>query len=179
MTAGIRRLQIGDRTITDEADCFVIAEIGHNHQGSVAQCKEMITIAKTCGVDAVKLDCYLREIAKPTATGLINKLTGRPLRAVIVMHAFGHPADLDALCLRFSEALSHFGYPPCPGQIMVSNPMWRQSAAQFGQMVQQRKVAGGTNTLSLDVHALQAGDYTVDIQMADGSRQNAKLIIKK
>jgi N-acetylneuraminate synthase/sialic acid synthase len=55
MTAGIRRLQIGDRTITDEADCFVIAEIGHNHQGSVAQCKEMITIAKTCGVDAVKL----------------------------------------------------------------------------------------------------------------------------
>tara|TARA_Y100000741_G_scaffold359191_1_gene339507 strand:+ start:157 stop:1185 length:1029 start_codon:yes stop_codon:yes gene_type:complete len=34
---------------------FVIAEIGHNHQGSVEKAKEMIKQAKLCGASAVKL----------------------------------------------------------------------------------------------------------------------------
>lgn len=50
-----REFRIGNRIVSDDTNCFVIAEIGHNHQGSVAQCKEMIAIAKACGVDAVKL----------------------------------------------------------------------------------------------------------------------------
>lgn len=86
-----------------------------------------------------------------------------------------------------ASMLTRLGLFPNPAQtttnLVINNP---ESIAftvnvfnSFGQMVQQRKVAGGSNTLSLDVHALQAGDYTVDIQMADGSRQNAKLIIKK
>jgi len=32
------------------------------------------------------------------------------------------------LCARFSAALREFGYPDCPGGIMVSNPAWRRSA---------------------------------------------------
>jgi CBS domain-containing protein len=31
----------------------------------------------------------------------------------------------------FSEALAGFGYPPCPGDIMLSNPLWRQPLAAF------------------------------------------------
>jgi N-acetylneuraminate synthase/sialic acid synthase len=42
-------------TINDSADCYVIAEIGHNHQGSVEKCKDLFKEAKNCGVDAVKL----------------------------------------------------------------------------------------------------------------------------
>lgn len=34
-------------------------------------------------------------------------------------------------CQRFSEALRAFGYPDCPGGIMISNPPWRQSADDF------------------------------------------------
>ena len=30
-----RSLVIDGRTIDDESDCYVIAEIGHNHQGDV------------------------------------------------------------------------------------------------------------------------------------------------
>jgi CBS domain-containing protein len=29
----------------------------------------------------------------------------------------------------FSDVLADFGYPPCPGQIMLSNPLWRQPLA--------------------------------------------------
>ena len=40
-----------------------------------------------------------------------------------------------ASCQRFSEALIHFGYPECPGKIMVNNPAWRMSAAEFSNTV--------------------------------------------
>lgn len=50
-----RRMRIAGRTIDDASDCFVIAEIGHNHQGSVEICKQLFKAAKECGVDAVKL----------------------------------------------------------------------------------------------------------------------------
>ena len=56
VTAGPRRLTIDGVTIDDDAGCYVIAEIGHNHQGDLAQAKQLIAAAKECGVDAVKLD---------------------------------------------------------------------------------------------------------------------------
>jgi N-acetylneuraminate synthase/sialic acid synthase len=50
-----RRLTIDGVEIHDGADCYVIAEIGHNHQGSVGQAKAMFTVVKDCGANAVKL----------------------------------------------------------------------------------------------------------------------------
>ncbi len=50
-----RAVHIGDTTISDDASCYVIAEIGHNHQGSVEQCKQMFAEAQRCGANAVKL----------------------------------------------------------------------------------------------------------------------------
>lgn len=50
-----RELVIDGAVINDDSDCYVIAELGHNHQGSVEKCKEMIHKAKECGAGAVKL----------------------------------------------------------------------------------------------------------------------------
>jgi len=50
-----RQLIIGDRIISDDSDAYVIAEIGHNHQGSVKTAKELFHAAAECGVDAGKL----------------------------------------------------------------------------------------------------------------------------
>src|SRR5947207_5785394 len=38
-------------------------------------------------------------------------------------------------CRRFSLALRDFGYPDCPGGIMVSNPNWRRSERDFSVTV--------------------------------------------
>lgn len=38
---------------------------------------------------------------------------------------------LPALAAAFGDALASFGYPPCPGHIMLSNPLWRQPLAGF------------------------------------------------
>lgn len=51
----MRRLEIDGKTIEDRGDCFVIAEVGHNHQGNLETAKEMFRVAKECGADAVKL----------------------------------------------------------------------------------------------------------------------------
>ena len=40
-------------------------------------------------------------------------------------------AELDAISERFVAALVAFGYPPCPGRIMLNNPLWRQPLAAF------------------------------------------------
>ena len=50
-----RTLRIEDVEISDSSDCYVIAEIGHNHQGSVEKAKEMFDVAKASGAHAVKL----------------------------------------------------------------------------------------------------------------------------
>jgi sialic acid synthase len=51
----MRRLTIDGVEIGDDSECYVIAEIGHNHQGSVEQAKAMLTMAKDCGAHAVKV----------------------------------------------------------------------------------------------------------------------------
>ena len=50
-----RELIIDGTTIHDGGDCYVIAEIGHNHQGSLEQCMQLFDVAKDCGANAVKL----------------------------------------------------------------------------------------------------------------------------
>lgn len=47
-------VQIGSQTVGDGHPCFVIAEIGINHNGDVAQAKRLISVAAAAGCSAVK-----------------------------------------------------------------------------------------------------------------------------
>jgi N-acetylneuraminate synthase/sialic acid synthase len=42
-------------SIGDDSECYVIAEIGHNHQGDIERARALFRAAKECGVNAVKL----------------------------------------------------------------------------------------------------------------------------
>lgn len=50
----MRQLTIGRHVITDDSTAYVIAEIGHNHGGSVDTACQMIRIAAACGAQAAK-----------------------------------------------------------------------------------------------------------------------------
>lgn len=50
-----REITVDGTAISDDSDCYVIAEIGHNHQGDIDQCKDLFRLAKECGADAAKL----------------------------------------------------------------------------------------------------------------------------
>lgn len=52
---GVRALTIDGRLIDDASQTYVIAEIGHNHQGSLEKARALLRAAAECGVDAVKV----------------------------------------------------------------------------------------------------------------------------
>lgn len=52
---------------------------------------------QSLGVDAEALDGHLARVAQVENGICINRTTGAAIRALVVMHVFGHPADLDAL----------------------------------------------------------------------------------
>lgn len=49
------------------------------------------------GVDANRLQAYLEQIAERRDGATYNRRTGARIRALVVMHVFGHPCDMDAL----------------------------------------------------------------------------------
>jgi len=51
----------------------------------------------TLGIDALKLREYLTKTTLQESGKCINKNTGRVIRALIPMHTFGHPSDIDGL----------------------------------------------------------------------------------
>jgi len=51
----------------------------------------------TLGLDPQKLERHLENIAEVRDDACYNKETGRRIKAVVPMHTFGHPVDLDAL----------------------------------------------------------------------------------
>lgn len=74
-------------------------------------------------------------------------------------------ADVAEACRRFSAALRDFGYPDCPGGIMVSNPAWRRSTSDFRSVVRNwllRPDPQGLMALAIfiDAHAV-AGDASL------------------
>lgn len=51
----------------------------------------------TLGVDAPRLQAYLEQAADRRDGATYNRQTGARIRALVVMHVFGHPCDMDAL----------------------------------------------------------------------------------
>jgi perosamine synthetase len=63
---------------------------------------------RTLGMDPVALSKYLTDVAEVRQDSCYNKRTGRRIRAVVPMHTFGHPVDIDAMvevCERFNIVL--------------------------------------------------------------------------
>lgn len=64
--------------------------------------------ARTLGLDVESLGRYLDRIADSGQNGTINTATGRRIAAIVPMHTFGHPVDLDPLmdlCARYKLTL--------------------------------------------------------------------------
>ncbi len=88
---------------------------------------------------------------------------------LLLRDGYAPPQDLDAICARFSEQLQRFGYPECPGGIMLSNPLWRGTVADFGRRVREWLILPSPQGLMhlaifLDAHAV-AGDAALLAQV--------------
>lgn len=97
-------VEAGDEVLVP-ALSFVATANSVSHCGAIPHFVD--SCEKTIGLDPRALRDYLGSIAERTVDGVRNKETGRRLAAIVPMHAFGHPIDLDGLM-----ALSHdYGIP--------------------------------------------------------------------
>ncbi|GHF99644.1 N-acetylneuraminate synthase family protein [Streptomyces zaomyceticus] len=51
----MRALTVNERIVSDDTDAYVIAEIGHNHEGDLGKAEELVRQAAAAGASAVKL----------------------------------------------------------------------------------------------------------------------------
>ncbi len=96
---------------------------------------------------------------------------------LILRDGYAPPDNLGAICQSFSIALKSFGYPECPGHIMLSNPQWRKSAPEFGQMSRQWLLLPDADSLMnlaifMDAHAV-CGDARLLEEVQRGLRSLA------
>ena len=81
---------------------------------------------------------------------------------LIIQDSFLDKALVKECVGKFSEALTDFGYPECPGRIMVNNPEWCMSVSEFKANVKRWLMTPSTDSLMylaifLDAHDI-AGD---------------------
>ena len=74
---------------------FIATANAVSYVAAVAHFVESETVS--LGVDAAKLDAHLAQTARLVDGVCMNQRSGAPIRALVVMHVFGHPSDLDAL----------------------------------------------------------------------------------
>ncbi len=65
----VRSVRIGERLVGDGRPCFVVAEAGSNHNGSLAQALRLVDVASQAGVDAVKFQLFRADRLYPRTAG--------------------------------------------------------------------------------------------------------------
>jgi N-acetylneuraminate synthase len=60
-------IKIGNRAVGNDEPCFIIAEIGINHNGSIDIAKRLINVAVAAGCDAVKFQKRTPELCVPAS----------------------------------------------------------------------------------------------------------------
>lgn len=122
MTSRERHLQIGGRRIGPNEPCYVIAEIGVNHNGDLAIAKQLVDAAVTAGADAVKFqkrklsETYRQEILDQPRHGeqglqyLVPLLIAFELadEAFRDLHAYCTARDITFMCTPWDRASVDF-----------------------------------------------------------------------
>lgn len=95
----------GDFVIT-QALTFVATCNALHHMGAEPIFVDVSSIS--LGLCPKAMDEFLTENAERTQTGCVHRETQRPIRAVVPMHTFGHPVEIDELmtvCLKWNITL--------------------------------------------------------------------------
>ena len=73
----MQKVYVGDRAIGEEEPCFIMAEAGSNHNGSLEQAKRLIDVAAEAKIDAVKFQIFQAENLYSKYTPEFSYLKGK------------------------------------------------------------------------------------------------------
>ncbi len=66
---------------------------------------------------------------------------------LLLRDGYQPPHNLAEICQQFSDALARFGYPECPGRIMLNNPAWRGTIKDYQRVKRWLLVPEGADDL--------------------------------
>jgi len=89
---GERRIRVGERWIGQGEPCYVIAEAGSNHNGSLDMALKLIDVAARAGADAVKFQGFRARTLYPETAGKAEYL-GDPRTIFEIIKAMEMPLD--------------------------------------------------------------------------------------
>ncbi len=117
-------LTIGQRKIGLDYPPLVVAEIGINHEGSMAKAKKMIFDASQSGAECVKFQCHvIEDEMSPIAQKVIPGHTKESIWEIMSRCAFGEEEDRELK--KYVESL---------GMIYLSTPFSRAAANRLQNM---------------------------------------------
>ncbi len=87
-------VQPGDEVIVPTIT-FVATANAVSHAGAIPHLVD--SSWNTLGLDPVALDAHLTKVAVRKGGDLINRETGRQIKAMLPVHIFGHPVDMDGV----------------------------------------------------------------------------------
>jgi N-acetylneuraminate synthase len=127
-------IEIAGRKIGSDFPPLVIAEIGINHEGSLAVAKEMVDAAKRAGVEVVK---HQTHIVADEMSGAAKKVI--PGNATVSIYEI-----MERCSLNESDELELKRYVESKGMIFISTPFSRAAADRLEKFgVQAYKIGSG------------------------------------
>jgi sialic acid synthase SpsE len=127
-------LQIGHRTIGDDAPPLVIAEIGINHEGDYEKARRMVADAAAAGCECVKFQCHVIDDEMIPAAGEV--IPGNATESIL--------AIMQRCALSEAEDRALKNYTEQLGMIYLSTPFSRAAADRLEQLgVQAYKIGSG------------------------------------
>jgi len=137
----MKKIKIGDRLLGEGEPCFIVAEVGVNHNGSVNMAKKLIDAAKDAGADAVKFQAFKTE-------KLVTKYAEKPRYQKETTGSTKSQYDLlKGLELKDEEIEELYRYAKERGIIFLSSAFDKESVDLLDKLgVPAFKVASGEIT---------------------------------
>ncbi|MEM1451243.1 MAG: GNAT family N-acetyltransferase [Planctomycetota bacterium] len=125
------RLKIWTEDVGDGCPCFVVAEIGSNHNGSLERAREMVAMAADAGADAVKFQTFRASRLYPRTAGTSDYL-GLETPIYDIIEAMEMPEEWLAELAALSHDL---------GLAFLSSPFHEEAVGVLAPHVDAMKVA--------------------------------------
>lgn len=170
------RVQIGDRWVGEGEPCFVIAEIGINHNGDVDIARQLIAVARRSGCDAVKFQKRTPELCVPpeqrglmreTPWGIMSYMEYRER----VEFSRGDYEEIDAYCDRqgIPWLASCWDEPSVDFLEAFDPPCYKIASACLtdDDLLRHHRRTGRTLILSTGMSTLEQIDHAVEMLGTD------------
>lgn len=166
------KVRIGNRTVGEGEPCYIVAEIGINHNGDIDIARQLIATAKRYGCDAVKFQKRTPELCVPPEQRNLMRETPWGIMTYMeyryrVEFGQGDYQEIDAYCKRqdiawfascWDEASVDFIEPFAPPCYKLASACLTDDA-----LLKHHRATGRPLILSTGMSTIEQIDHAVDV----------------